>query len=481
METGSELAPEQSPPEVGTSLFVPSLVEGLHADDDETVESAGFALCLLAQDDPESARDVVTPLTEHLVDHPREGPVLRTLAELAETHGDAVRESLFAAADPEDARVLHGHVREAEGWGLPEDLWAATGTDKEGLVEQLQQLVDPPEVDDDEGETAGDDRTLHVETDTGEEVEEDGSPMAAAERVDTRPASVRRRHERIQRVATSDVFLTIESRSHFDELEVIAPKTERRYANVVRTRGVTDGEERGVAVRLCHTPGERGFSPEVATQLADWHRVDESGVVATADWGEKPRPWVATEYVEETLADRGRLTPREFLVHATTLTAALAQLHQHDVVHGGIDPHNVAYGADSLDDATRPMLDNVGLMSVYRTYFDPTEYLDPRYAAPEYFEREYGKLDHATDIYQLGMVLYNASTGRPPFDGSFAEIRQQVLKQQPPAPSTLNDAVPEAFDEIVAKATGKQKLTRYETATQFHRDVRRLCEQLLET
>ena len=78
------------------------------------------------------------------------------------------------------------------------------------------------------------------------------------------------------------------------------------------------------------------------------------------------------------------------------------------------------------------------------------------------------------------MVLYRACAGRPPFDGSFDEIRTQVLKHRPPAPSTITDAVPEAFDEILAKATAKQKLTRYETATQFHRDVRRLCEQLLE-
>ncbi len=150
------------------------------------------------------------------------------------------------------------------------------------------------------------------------------------------------------------------------------------------------------------------------------------------------------------------------------------------MVHAGIDPQNVVYADSQLDDRVRPMLDNVGLLTAYRRVFDPREYLDPRYAAPEYFDSQHGRIDRATDIYQLGMVVYRLLAGRHPFDGSYAKIRSSVLDDRPTAPSKCTPGLPAAVNEIVAKATATQKLTRYETAHGFHQDISRICDAVLD-
>jgi len=88
-------------------------------------------------------------------------------------------------------------------------------------------------------------------------------------------------------------------------------------------------------------------------------------------------------------------------------------LHERGIVHAGIDAESVAYYGNVLEETDRqpPLLDNIGLLSVYRHHFDPSQFLDPRYAAPEYYERRFGCIDHATDIYQLDAVC-SAGTRR---------------------------------------------------------------------
>jgi hypothetical protein len=454
-------------------LFVPPLIAGLDTADAETVESAGLGLCVLASEQPEP---VAEALAETLVENPTEKPVLRTLAALVERHDGLVRSALLAATDAEQARVLHGQIRDTTGWQIPDELRSETGDGELAeVIDACRAVVRRRESRDSDGATTG-----HVERDTGEARERDADPTAAAARAAARPRTVRKRHERIERVANSRTFQTIESRIRFDELDVVAPETKGRYGNVVRTRARAGDDEYGIAIRLCHRPGRGEFDDALTDTLAEWQALESEATVTAADWGEAPRPWLATEHFEGTLGGRDRLHGREVLDHARRLTAALATLHQQGVVHGGIDPSAVVYESNVLERRPRPMLDNVGLLSVYRQYDDPAEYLDPRFAAPEYFDGEFGAIDHATDIYQLGTVLYRACTGTTPFEGGFAAVREQVVAERPAPPSSSNPTIPDAFDEIIAKATAKQKLTRYETATQFHRDIRRLCDAVTD-
>jgi len=270
----------------------------------------------------------------------------------------------------------------------------------------------------------------------------------------------------------------VEYRSRFDRLSVLAPRERRRYGDTYRTLGVIDETEHAVALRLLDGVDESDaeFAAALATRLGKWGAVsDVENVLTLYDWQDDPRLWLATEYTAETLADRDRFSPSEAAWHAERLAGTVATLHERGVVHAGIDAESVAYYGNVIEESDRqpPLLNDIGLLSVYRHRFDPSQFLDPRYAAPEYYQRRFGRIDHATDIYGLGAVCYRLFTGEPPFTGAFDSVRDAVLSAEPPEPTAVAD-VPPAVDDIVSKAMAPRKLARYETAAHLRQELRSL-------
>jgi serine/threonine protein kinase len=275
-------------------------------------------------------------------------------------------------------------------------------------------------------------------------------------------------------------FASVEEVSMFDEFDFLSPEIETRYSHSVRTRTLLGTQEDVGIVRLYRHQHESGFEQVLGAQLDDWNSAKTSGVVGLQDWGSSPRPWVVAEATERTLWERGQLSPTEALRTARDLTATLARLHQRDKIHGGIDPHSIRFTPAIFTDRSQPLFDNVGLIPIYWQFDNPASYTDPRYAAPEYFTAQHGNINHSTDIYQLGMALYSAFTGSPPYEGNMEEIQRQVLRDRPLGMSPDNPDLPGPISTVLAKATARQKIARYETATQFHSAVTNICEVLLE-
>lgn len=268
----------------------------------------------------------------------------------------------------------------------------------------------------------------------------------------------------------------------FDQLTVLAKRRRGRYADVYRTLGVLNAQQLPVGLALYHRPSEHetAFSAAIGDQLAKWAGLSHhDNVVRVHDWGIDPRPWAATEYMEYRLAERDQLDLSDALWNARELASGLVYLHENGVIHGGLDPGNVVYSGNIIeeDEAQPPLLTNVGLLQVVRNYFDPTYRLDPRYAAPEYFARRFGRIDHATDVYQLGAVLYRLFTGNHPYDGDYDRIRERVMKHPAPRPSDVAD-VPARIDDVVTKAMASQKLRRYETVRHMQQELRGVRSEL---
>ena len=271
---------------------------------------------------------------------------------------------------------------------------------------------------------------------------------------------------------------SIATQSRFDKLHILATRERGRYADIYDALVGSGGEEEAVALHLFHDPDGTSdrlqYLSRMKTQLGRWESVsDHPHVISVLDWGVDPKPWLSTLFAGESLAEYGRVQSSRVLDDAIELADAVSYLHNNDVVHAGIDPGNVAYPDDIIEGEGQqpPLLDNVGLMNAFRFHFDPALHLDPRYAAPEYFDSQYGAIDHATDIYQLGAVLYHMFTGKPPYAGEFQQVREDVLTEEPPAPSTIVDGVPSTIDEIVTKAMARQKLTRYETVEHLQQEL----------
>ncbi|WP_324756318.1 protein kinase domain-containing protein [Haloarcula sp. GH36] len=444
------------------SVFGTPLLSALESDADR---AAARALCLLADADP----SVVPALTERLVGRLPEADdtqvLVRTLATLAADHTDAVRR---VVADHRDRKRLSSAIADATVWEFDR---AADGGSVVGAV---RQAVDSQQA---ESVRPG---VVERETDTSGRT---ADPERAADREHRGdPAAVTRR-ERLARAEQSEAFQAISLLGNFEEIAVVEPEQAVRYGSVLRTRATIDGEDHGVALRLFDPPDDeeirRAFGAGVAEALAQWDGLAvHEGIATVHDWGDYPRPWVATPYLDGTLADRGRVGVERALRETAHLAGALAHCHNNGVVHGGLDPKTVVYPSSELSGLPAPRLDNVGILTMVREHVQPANYLDPRYAAPEYFDRSYGTVDAATDVYALGAVCYRLLTGRPPVTGQYDAVRKTILNEGVPAPSEREPQLPGGVDAIVRKATAGRKLSRYETAAEVRRDCWRLVRSL---
>jgi hypothetical protein len=275
-----------------------------------------------------------------------------------------------------------------------------------------------------------------------------------------------------------ETFAAIGSLSRCDRLSAVDRGVEERYATGYRCRAVREDEEFGAAVRLFDRPDESdrlAFQERLEDALARWEALgDIEGVVSVAEWGRRPRPWVRTDPVDASLAERGPPDVATALDQAVDLAETVAAVHARSAVHGGLDPKSVVYPStfEALDS---PRLDNVGLMGVFRQFFEPADYLDPRFAAPEYYDDDFGRVDATTDVYGLGATCYYLLTGQPPFDGSYGEVRRGVLGTRPTPASEAVDGIPPRVDSVLGRALAKEKLKRYDGVEPFLRaldDVR---------
>lgn len=465
---------ELPPPRERTHPLVSSLCAGL--DDSENAEQCGVALALIANSQPRKASHIVGRLVELVVANPESAAIIRTLATLGDQHGREIRGALMTETGYSDARQLYRLVEYADPWDLSGHETGIPDGDESDLsfISAVMRLVELEEEGRDPLDSDAWTRLIEeMPGEGGESASEEEIELAAA-REDGRPRSVRRRDRRLERIANSRLFRVIESSSRFDELEVLSVLRNHRFGKTIRTRGRVGTEEHALTLLLFHQVDSSAFRRLLTDRLHAWDRLDGNGLVTVADWGDSPRLWATVDIVGSSLVDRDRLPRREALAHARTLSRALVTIHQHGIVHGGVDPLTVSYPPTGLDGAVEPMLDMIGLTAVYRRFADIDTLLDIRYAAPEQFDEQ--SVDGATDIYQLGTVLYRALTGRPPYDGDAEAVREQIRAGEFPAPTERNPELPDAVDDIIAKAMATQKLLRYDNATRFHQEIRQLCD-----
>ncbi len=441
---------------------LPRLVGSLDSDDRTVRIGAACGICLIASEDPESVEYTVGRLVDRLDDDVSRPEAILALEYLTTQFPARVDETLQELREQRDGEPLRyarqgGFVRsgyfqpgEPNRDGVGRVRQPGDGSPGAGLVYgQADERV--PESDE-----SGDDDGVESESETDTETADQNSETARQR--------VKRLHERVE---------SIVEKSRFDQLMVLTGEVPGRYAHVYPVLATRGGRERALSLRLFYQPSENGqaFRRRLAEAIEQWQRIDHQHVVSLYDGDIHPEPWVASQHVEATLqAELPAWNISEIVGTVARLADALAMLHQHDIVHGGIDPESVAVELDT-EEGQRARLDNVGLLPVYRWFVDPSSCLDPRFAAPEYFDASFGGVDQATDIYQLGAVLYYLLADQPPYAGSYADVRKQIPGDTQPTPPSEAADVPAFLDEIVSKALGSQKLTRYETAVAFKQDL----------
>ena len=184
--------------------------------------------------------------------------------------------------------------------------------------------------------------------------------------------------------------------------------------------------------------------------------------------------YIAMEFLQgrelrDILNDDKLLPVDQVLDIVTQVAMGLAYAHEHGIIHRDIKPSNIMVGRDcqvKITDFGIARMASAGVRTQTGMVLGSPKYMSP--------EQVMGKLtDQRSDIFSLGVMLYEMLTGQPAFTGENVNaIMYQTLNAIPQPPKSLNPAVPEMLNFIVAKALAKDVDNRYQNARDLANDLR---------
>src|SRR3989338_4297292 len=213
-------------------------------------------------------------------------------------------------------------------------------------------------------------------------------------------------------------------------------------------------------------------------------RLNHPNIVTIYDVGKSGDvAYIAMEFLQgrelrDIMNDGGLLPVDQVLDIVAQVAQGLAYAHEHEIVHRDVKPSNIMVVRDGHAKITDFGIARMASSAV-RTQTGMV-LGSPKYMSPE---QVMGKaLDQRSDIFSLGVMLYEMLTGKPPFNGENVNaIMYQTVNAVPAPPSTMNPAVPEMANFIVAKALSKGLDDRYQNAKDFAIDLRACRDTLLRS
>ena len=190
-------------------------------------------------------------------------------------------------------------------------------------------------------------------------------------------------------------------------------------------------------------------------------------------------PYIAMEYVEgETLKDRirkGPLAPHEALTLAGQVAAGLAEAHHKGIIHRDIKSANImvtAKGQAKVMDFGLAKLQGGSSLTKSQTTLGTVAYMSPEQARG-------GDMDHRTDIWSLGVVLYEVVAGKMPFRGDHDQaVIYSILHDEPEPLKKIRPDTPPELEQVVGQALAKKPADRYQSMDEFREDVEAVGEGL---
>lgn len=203
-------------------------------------------------------------------------------------------------------------------------------------------------------------------------------------------------------------------------------------------------------------------------------RLSHPNIVTIYDVGKSGDvAYIAMEFLQgkelrDILNEVKSLPVGQILDFVSQVASGIAYAHENGIVHRDVKPSNIMVGADGhvkITDFGIARMESASVRTQTGMVLGSPKYMSP--------EQVTGKLiDQRSDIFSLGVVLYEMLTGKAPFMGENVNaIMYQTLNSIPPPPSSINQAVPDMLNFIVAKALAKGLEDRYQSAKDFTSDL----------
>jgi beta-lactam-binding protein with PASTA domain/tRNA A-37 threonylcarbamoyl transferase component Bud32 len=225
---------------------------------------------------------------------------------------------------------------------------------------------------------------------------------------------------------------------------------------------------------------DRAFVERFRREAQAAANLSHPNIVPVFDWGEDNGTYyIVMEYVDgqplsQALRTGGPMPATRVAQIGARVADALAYAHRHGVIHRDVKPGNVLLTDDEQVKVTdfgiaravntEESLTQTGAVMGTATYFSPEQ-------------AEGVGVDARSDIYSLGVVLFEMVAGRPPFLGdSPVAVASKHVREQPPALHDLSPSVPPALEAVIAKAMAKSADLRYQSAADLRADLQRFAD-----
>ncbi len=178
--------------------------------------------------------------------------------------------------------------------------------------------------------------------------------------------------------------------------------------------------------------------------------------------------YVSGEDLKSTVNRLGRLSEGKILLIAKQICKGLAEAHRVEVIHRDLKPQNImidrAGDVRIMDFGIARTLQPTGLTETGMMIGTP-DYMAPEQAVGE-------PIDNRTDIYSLGVILFELATGRVPFKGDTAvSVALKHKTEAPPRPKNINPNISERFNDLILKCLEKEKKDRYQSVDEILADI----------
>ena len=234
---------------------------------------------------------------------------------------------------------------------------------------------------------------------------------------------------------------------------------------------------RRVAIKILNDrhAGDEQFVERFRREAKNAAALSHPNIVSIYDRGEAEGTYyIAMEFLDgrslkELIVQRGPAPITVAVEYARQILSALRFAHRHGIVHRDIKPHNVLVDAEGRVKVTDFGIARAGTsqMTEAGSIVGTAQYLSPEQARGT-------EVDQRSDLYSLGIVLYELLTGTLPFNGDTpVEIAMKHLSTVPESPSARRPEVPRELDLIVTRALAKDPADRYQNAEEMDADLER--------
>jgi serine/threonine-protein kinase len=252
-------------------------------------------------------------------------------------------------------------------------------------------------------------------------------------------------------------------------------------AYVLRARDINLQREVAIKVMRTNLVEKPGFQARFLQEARSAANLSHPNIVTVHDFGKDgSRLFIVMEYVEgtdlKTMVDRqGPLSVNETLALMIQVCAGVGYAHRAGLVHCDLKPQNILVSPDG-----RAKITDFGIAVAFAS-IQPDTTSDLVWGSPHYFAPEQATgspPSPATDVYALGVVLFEMLTGHLPFEADDMMVLAEMHRAAPPpSPREYVPDLPEALEQIVLKVLSKEPSARYRTADQLGRVLTTLLEQ----